>query len=228
MVALTGKRIVRPLLTAALLVTTLAVAPAHAAADQVPAQSIAAARALPLGSTVTVAGVATTPSGAFESSFYDKGFAIQDRTAGIYLKLATDLKVAPGRHTRITGKLTNSSGLLTLVPATPAAVTLGRAGIPPRPEWRATGGVGEASEGRLVRVLARITKPVLDDLPYGRKVFVNDGSGELTIFVNTQTGIDLSRLRVGQWVRVSGFSSQYDTHYEIDPRFPRDLVVLPG
>ncbi|GAA2836258.1 single stranded DNA-binding domain-containing protein [Crossiella cryophila] len=227
MVALTGKRFVRHLLTATLLVTALGAAPAHAA-PAAPPQSIAAARALPLGSTVTVAGVATTPSGAFESSFYDKGFAIQDRTAGIYLKLATDLKVAPGRHARITGKLTNSSGLLTIVPATPDAVTLGRTGVPPRPEWRATGGVGEVSEGRLVRVLARITKPVQNDLPYGRKVFVDDGSGELTIFVNTQTGIDLSRLRVGQWVRVSGFSSQYDTHYEIDPRFPRDLVVLPG
>ncbi len=52
---------------------------------------------------------------------------------------------------------------------------------------------------------------------------MNDGSGELTIFVNTQTGIDLTGLAAGQTVSVTGFSSQYDTHYEIDPRFPSDI-----
>lgn len=188
--------------------------------------SIRAARALPLGSTVTVSGVASTPSGVFESSFYDKGFAIQDRGAGIYIKTKVDLKVQPGRRIRVTGVLTDSSGLLTIVPASPAAVTLGHNTIPPRSTPRRTGRIGEATEGLLVRTTATITKPVHLDPPYGAKFFVDDGSGELTIFVNTQTGIDLSGLKVGQLVRVTGFSAQYTDHYEIDPRGPRDIVVL--
>ncbi|MBP2478461.1 DNA/RNA endonuclease YhcR with UshA esterase domain [Crossiella equi] len=207
-----------------LLVAVLALsatpAPVAAASDVL---SIQAARARPLGTEVTVSGVATTPSGAFESSFYDKGFAIQDRTAGIYLKLDTDLGVEPGRRTTVTGVLTDSSGLLTLTKAT---VKLGGHGVVPRPEHRRTGRVDESSEGRLVHVVAKVSKPVKQDPPYGAKLFVDDGSGELTVFVNTQTGISLDGYRPGQWVRVTGFSSQYDDHYEIDPRSPRDLSAL--
>jgi hypothetical protein len=42
---------------------------------------IAAARALPLGSTVTVKGTVTAPSGVFVSGTFDQGFAIRIRVA---------------------------------------------------------------------------------------------------------------------------------------------------
>ncbi len=186
--------------------------------------SIAQARTLPLGTVVTVDGVATTPSGAFESSFFDKGFGLQDRSAGIYVSIAVDLNITPGTQVRVTGTLRDSSGLLILVPADPAAVVVCGKGLKVRPRLLATGAVDESSEGRLVRVVATITQAPASDLPYGFKFFVDDGSGELTIFVNTQTTIDLTGLAVGQTVSVTGFSSQYTTHYEIDPRFPADIT----
>jgi hypothetical protein len=188
--------------------------------------SIAQARTLPLDTVVTVEGTATTPSGAFESSFFDKGFAIQDRGAGIYVSVAVDLGVAPRDRVRVTGTLRSSAGLRVLVPADPGAVRVRGKGFPVQPRPLATGAVGEATEGLLVRVVATITRAPESDLPYGHKFYVDDGSGELTIFVNTQTGIDLTGLAAGQTVRVTGFSSQYDTHYEIDPRFPADITVL--
>jgi hypothetical protein len=187
--------------------------------------SIAKARTLPLGTVVTVEGTATTPSGAFESSFYDQGFAIQDRSAGIYVSVAVDPHVTPRARVRVTGTLRDSSGLRVLVPNDPAAVRVRGTGPTIHPRPLATAAVGESTEGLLVRVVATITRAPESDLPYGYKFFVDDGSGELTIFVNTQTGIDLTGLAVGQTVRVTGFSSQYDTHYEIDPRFPADIVV---
>lgn len=189
--------------------------------------SIAQARALPPGTVVTVAGSATTPSGAFDSSFFDKGFGLQDLSAGIFISLQTNLGVAPGRLARVTGTLQdNGFGLLLLVPASPADVKLYGTGPRVPAQWINTGGVGESTEGRIVRVFGAITQAPASDLPYGYKFSVNDGSGELTIFVNTQTGIDLSGLRVGQIVSVAGFSSQFDTHYEIDPRFPADILAL--
>ncbi|MEU4742644.1 hypothetical protein AB0G02_19575, partial [Actinosynnema sp. NPDC023658] len=106
-----------------------------------------------------------------------------------------------------------------------AAVLVRDKGPMVQPRLVATGAVGEATEGLLVRVSATITGAPESDLPYGSKFSVDDGSGRLTIFVNTQTGIDLTGLVVGQSVRVTGFSSQYDTHYEIDPRFPSDIAV---
>jgi hypothetical protein len=186
--------------------------------------SIAQARTLPLGTVVTVNGVATTPSGAFESSFFDKGFGLQDRSAGIYVSVAVDLGIAPRTQARVTGTLRDSFGLLILVPDDPADVVVHGKGPTVRPRLLATGAVNESSEGRLVRVIATITRPPESDLPYGFKFFVDDGSGELTIFVNTQTHIDLTGLAAGQTVSVTGFSSQFDTHYEIDPRFPADIT----
>ncbi|HEX6342186.1 hypothetical protein [Umezawaea sp.] len=200
------------------------VAPARADTSHHPV-TIARARTLPLGTVVTVEGTATTPSGAFESSFFDKGFAIQDRSAGIYVSVATDLRVTPRARVRATGTLRDSSGLRVLVPDTPAAVRVRGTGPAVPPKRLATAAVNETTEGLLVRVTATITRAPESDLPYGHKFFVDDGSGELTIFVNTQTGIDLTGLAVGRRVGVTGFSSQYDTHYEIDPRFPADITV---
>jgi len=198
------------------------------AADAAPhAIPIALARVLPAGTVVTVAGSATTPSGAFESSFFDKGFAIQDLTGGIYVSLQTDLGVTVRRQARVTGTLQdNGFGLLLLVPASAADVTLQGTGRKVLPLWLPTGVVSEATEGRLVRAIGTLTRGPESDGQYGDKFFINDGSGELTIFVNTQTGIDLSGLAVGQIVSVTGFSGQFETHYEIDPRFPADVVVL--
>src|SRR6476659_10047686 len=106
------------LLTAALLVvvSTFGAVAAQAAPDAI---SIAQARSLPLGTVVTVDGSVSTPSGAFESSFFDKGFGLQDRSAGIYVSLQTDLGVAPRDQARVTGTLMDSFGLLILVPADP-------------------------------------------------------------------------------------------------------------
>jgi hypothetical protein len=217
---MSSRRRIIPLLLLALV--SAGVAPAQADTSHHPV-SIARARALPLGTVVTVEGTATTPSGAFESSFFDKGFAIQDRSAGIYVSVAVDPHVTPRARVRATGTLRDSSGLRVLVPNTPVAVH--GTGPAVRPKPLATAAVGETTEGLLVRVVATITRAPESDLPYGHKFFVDDGSGELTIFVNTRTGIDLTGLAVGQTVRVTGFSSQYDTHYEIDPRFPADITV---
>ncbi|MFF7636331.1 hypothetical protein ACFZB9_24765 [Kitasatospora sp. NPDC008050] len=188
--------------------------------------SIAAARGLPLGTVVSVEGSVTTPSGAFESSFFDKGFGLQDRTAGIYVSPPTDPHAIPYQRARVTGTLQDRAGLLTIVPADRSGVELGVQGHPVRPQRVRTGEVGEATEGRLIRVAGTITQAPTSDLPYGYKLSVDDGSGVVLIFVNVPTGIDVSRLALGDAVRVTGFSSRFGTHDEIDPRWPHDIEVV--
>ena len=215
-----------PRIAAFLAVLALAGAPLETtAADQPRKISIAEARTLPLGTVVTVAGFVTTPSGAFESSFFDQGFGLQDHTAGIYVSLQTDLGVAPRRRAQVTGTLQDSFGLRILVPADPDEVRLTGTGPLIQPKFLQTSAIGEATEGLLVKVVGTITQAPSSDLPFGFKFFVDDGSGEVQIFVNVQTGIDVSGFSVGQLVSVTGFSSQFDTHYEIDPRRPADIVV---
>lgn len=197
--------------------------PGPAVAAQPRVLSIAQARSLPLGSVVTVDGTATTPSGWLESSSFDKGFAVQDRSAGIYVSVAVDLHIAVRDRLRVTGELRDSFGLLILVPADPAQVRAHGKGPKIRPALRLTGAVNESTEGSLVRVVARVTQAPVSDLPFGYIFHVDDGSGDLTIFVSTQPGIDLSGLAVGRPVSVTGFSGQFDTHYEINPRFQSDI-----
>jgi hypothetical protein len=66
--------------------------PYAAAADVI---SVAEARGLPLGTVVTIDGSVTVPSGAFNSSTGDQGFAIQDHTGGIYASTPDNLGFAP-------------------------------------------------------------------------------------------------------------------------------------
>ena len=213
------------LVAAGLLVTT---APGTAEARPHHSISIAAARALPLGSRVTIEGTASTPSGAFASSFFDVGFGMQDDRAGIYVSLQTDLHVVPGDRVRVTGVLADSFGLLVLLPDAPGDVDRRGHDRPPEARRVATGTVGERTEGLLVSVRAAITRAAVADDGFGFKLFVDDGSGELQIFVNLETGIDVSALAVGQTVKITGFSSQFDVDYEIDPRFPADVITCEG
>src|SRR5262249_34572317 len=147
-----------------------------------PTVDVAVARALPLGTTVTVQGAVTTPSGAFSSSTFDHGFAVQDRSGGIYVSIATDLGLAPRRQVRVTGRLVDSFGQLTLVVGGAGAVKTLGAGPRVTPRPLATGAIGEATEGLLVAVVGTITRPVINDLPFGFQVFIDDGSGETQVF----------------------------------------------
>src|SRR5690349_6699283 len=90
------------LMLAVLAVCTLVTSRVDAAPPSRPL-TIDAARALPLGSRVTVEGSVTTPSGAFASSFFDVGFGLQDRSAGIYVSLQTNPGLSPGDQVRVTG-----------------------------------------------------------------------------------------------------------------------------
>jgi len=184
--------------------------------------AIGDARRLPLGTVVTVEGSVTVPSGAFSSSSFDEGFAIQDGTGGIYVSVATNLGLAVRQRVLVTGQLVDSFGLLTLVPAADSDVEAEGHGRAVRPLWVRTGSVGPANQGLIVRVVGVITQPVEPDPPFGSKVFVDDGSGPIRIFVNTSTGIDVSGLEQGQLLSVIGFSSAFNDP-EIDPRFQSDL-----
>jgi DNA/RNA endonuclease YhcR with UshA esterase domain len=189
--------------------------------------SIAEARSLPLGTVVTIDGSVTVPSGAFSSSTFDQGFAIQDRTGGIYVSTADNLGFDLRQQVRVTGTLGDTvlPGLLVLVDVTD--VKAHGAGPKVAPVSVATGDVGEGTEGSLVRITGTITQPVINDLPFGFIIFVNDGSGEVHVFVCASTGIDVSGLSPGQTIEVTGFSGEFAGSFEVDPRLQSDIRVVP-
>ena len=93
----------------------------------------------------------------------------------------------------------------------------------------ATGQVGMATLGYLISVEGTITQDgVVDDLPYGYKVLLDDGSGVVQVYLSASTNIDprAPYLKPGRQLRVTGFGSQYNTTYEVEPRDRRDLEPI--
>jgi DNA/RNA endonuclease YhcR with UshA esterase domain len=200
---------------------------AHAQPADPKTISIAEARSLPLGTVVTIDGSITVPSGAFSSSTFDQGFAIQDHTGGIYVSVPANPGFGLKQQVRVTGELADTvlPGLLVLINVTDAKAHGSGPKVQALPV--ATGAVGEGTEGKLVRISGTITQPVINDLPYGFIIFIDDGSGEAHSFVSASTGIDVSGLSQGQTIEVTGFSGQFATSYEVDPRTQDDIKVLP-
>ena len=188
--------------------------------------TIAEARSLPLGTIVTIDGAVTVPSGAFSSSTFDQGFAIQDRTGGIYVSVPDNNGFTFRQQVRVTGKLADTvlPGLLVLVDVTEIKVHGSGPKVAPLPV--ATGDVGENTEGQIVKITGTITQPIVNDLPFGFIIFINDGSGEVHSFVCASTGIDVSGLSPGQTVEVTGFSGEFAGSFEVDPRTQDDIRVI--
>ncbi|NMO19841.1 hypothetical protein HPC49_49690 [Pyxidicoccus fallax] len=208
---------------AALLAVVVLAAPGAVVAES-PHDSIAQARQQPLGSTVTVVGVATSFTGAFFPN--DNGFAIQEKKTGIYILDSLDADIQVGQVVRVTGTLTQSFGQVLSVTPTSIEV-LGEANEPP-PHPVKTGDVSEETEGRLVRIKGIIVSDIEDDLPFGFKFAVDDGTGPTFVFVNSGTGIDVSGLEQGQRVVIQGVSGEFLGEYEVDPVFQEDIRVLPS
>jgi DNA/RNA endonuclease YhcR with UshA esterase domain len=183
------------------------------------------ARALVAGSITTIRGTVTVPSGAFVSSTYDQGFAIQDKNGGIYISTQTNHRLKLGDTAEVTGVLGQSYGLTIITPSSARSVVIKRDDDKVTPQRIATGKVNEASEGRLVIIHGIVSQAVASDLPYGYKFYVNDGTGEIQVFVSTSCNLDLSQMSLGQKVSITGFSGQFDTTYEVQPRIQKDIKV---
>ena len=208
----------------ALLVLALVVAP-RAGAQVI---TIAEARSRPAGTLVTVEGAVTVPSGDFASSTFDQGFAIQDETAGIYVSTADKSNLNFHRRVRVIGMVGDDGfGLTVLRPTSLAELVPVGGASAVEPIRLATGDVSEATEGLLVEITGVLSRPIVNDLPFGYQVFVNDGSGETQIFIAASTGINPFRIPLiqnGTAVTVVGFSGQFLTQYEVLPRHRGDIV----
>ena len=197
--------------------------------DAAAVVTIAEARGVDDDAVVTVEGNVSVAPGAFASAMGDQGFALQDDTGGLYVKLDEALDFDVGQRVRVTGTI-GEQAQLRIVTAVPADVATLDGGEAPTPREVTTGEVAEPVEGLLVEVQGAVTQTFQDDSPYGYKLAVDDGSGEVQIFVHIQPDTDaapLQQLIVGDAVRVVGLAAQYETTYEVAPRTAADLEVLP-
>lgn len=189
--------------------------------------TIQEARGSAFGTRVHVAGFVSVVQGTFLSSTGDAGFAIQDDTGGIYITLNTFLDAPQNAKMEVVGDVIDGSGqdvILTNLTGT-KRIFEDKAVVP---QDFKTSEIGESTEGLIVRVKGTVTKAVVDNKPYGFKAFVDDGSGEVQIFINLVNNtplIDTAKLTVGATVQITGYSSQFESTYEVLPRRSTDLVI---
>lgn len=215
-----------PIWTLLLLCAPLTGCPAEPPGDVIEDPiDIADARALAADEEATIEGYVTVAPGTFYSAIGDQGFAIQDATGGIYVSVPDALDLDLGQHVRVSGRLAQIAQFTTLVAySEDVEVQTGTMDVAPRSV--ATGEVGEPTEGELIEVYGTVTQMIMDDSPYGFKVYVDDGSGEVQVFIHIIDGVpvvDLSLLSVGEMISTVGLSAQYETTYEVTPRMTEDL-----
>ena len=93
-----------------------------ACGDDEPGTSIEEARAGASGAVVTVEGHVSVPPGAFVSAMGDQGFAIQDDTGGVYVKLEEKQAYGLGERLRVTGTM-DEQNQLRILKAVPGDIT---------------------------------------------------------------------------------------------------------
>ena len=135
--------------------------------------SIAAARAAPADTRVTVTGTVTFPPGILEHTLY-----IQDATGGVkvYLRSGDYPPLAVGDTLRVTGWTRPFHGETEISVPAPSYLTLLGPGSPPAPAYLRTGQMGEAHEGRLVLIMGGVVKfeP--------QAITLDDGSGPARVY----------------------------------------------
>lgn len=189
--------------------------------------SISEARAKATGTEVTVEGTVTVAPGDFASATGDQGFAVQDSSGGVYVTITEKQSFGLGAKVRVTGTV-DEQNMLGVLKAEPSGVELLDGTGQVSPKSVGTGAVNESVEGQLIKVSGKVSQTFQDDTPYGYKLYINDGSGEIQIFAHISAGFDkaaLQALTAGQQITVVGFASQFDTTYEVAPRQPSDLTT---
>ena len=191
--------------------------------------TIAAARALPDGSTAQLQGVLTTALGALESG--RTGF-VQDTTGGIalYLDAAYASPIPAGTLVRATGVTGSRYGQRTLRVSSADVAILALAGLP-APLDVSTGGAVEVLEGLRLRVAGIVTESPAE-LADGLGITVDDGSGGVRVIVGPDA-LGGMTVTTGDAVTAIGPLGQRDSSgtgiggYRLFATLPDEFAMVP-
>lgn len=194
--------------------------------------SIADARSRPVGSIVTVLGVVTAEAGRLG---IPSVIVIADATGGMAVRLpAGSTPPARGRQLLVSGPTAAPYGQLEIRPTTGHVDDLGTEALP-SPISVSGAGLGEATEGRLVVIVATqkgvARKSVTGDLT----VDLVDGAGtKVRVMVDASSGITTADLRASTRYRLTGVVGQRSTRtgaldgYRIWLRDRADIALAPA
>lgn len=173
-------------------------------------------RALELGESVKFRAVVSVEPGVLgKTLFYVAGSGIQ-----IYSYRKDFPDIATGDIIDVSGILQESSDEMRVRITGKDAISIVSHGATPLPKTTETGDISEETEGYLVSLKGEVIEV---RWPY---VFVDDGSGEVRVYIKKSTGIEKRKLYAGDELSVTGIVSQTAAGYRVLPRYESDIVLI--
>lgn len=177
--------------------------------------TLALARTLNKGSTITIQGVVTVPPGTFSEHY----FYVTDDSGGmqIYSSKKDLPPLALGDKISVVGRLSQANGLPRVNIASARAIDILATKQILEQENMALGDIDESTAGKLVTVTGEIT-----DVK-GNQLYLDDGETEGVVYLKTATHIDRSRLKAGTNLQIAGIVEQTKNGWQIWPRSNEDI-----
>lgn len=174
-----------------------------------------------LGERVTIRGVVTSGSGKFFDVIY-----LQDETGGITVfgSFPTDKIIPEGAILQVTGVIDQYNGdtELKFDDFYRDILWIGWTSVY-EPKYFRTGDLNlEKNEGWLVKTEGYVTK-IIDS----STCKIDDGSGEIIIFIDGYIGTLPEGLKIGDYLYVIGLSGEYSEGHRIRVRSETDISFVP-
>lgn len=164
-------------------------------------------------SWVSVEGVVSAPPGPLgEQVIYLAGSGIQ-----VYFSKGSWPQLELGSRVKLTAQVGMAYGETRLKLAEAQDISVLKTEAPPEPHVVETGEIDEDKEGWLVTVAGEVVETD------GDTFYVDDGSGEVKIFIKETTGINKPAMKKGTKVTVTGVVSHTTSGYRVLPRFQEDV-----
>lgn len=164
-------------------------------------------------SWVSVEGVVSAPPGPLgEQVIYLAGSGIQ-----VYFSKGSWPKLELGSRVKLTAQVGTAYGETRLKLAEAKDLTVLKVEAAPEPHVVETGEIDEDKEGWLITVAGEVVETD------GDTFYVDDGSGEVKIFIKETTGIDKPAMKKGTKVTITGVVSHTTSGYRLLPRFQDDV-----
>jgi hypothetical protein len=184
------------------------------AGTQIKVVAIKDLRSYSIGEKVEIEGVVSVAPGSLgERVMYLAGSGVQVYSYNGFPELVI------GDRVKLTGEIGQTAGETRIKLSASADVIKTSNDEAPEPHGVKTGEVKEDKEGWLVRVSGKVAQTS------GNTFYVDDGSGEVKIYINSNTGIDKPKMSKGMVVTITGVVSQTASGYRILPRFQDDVRV---
>ena len=181
--------------------------------EQIEVMNIRTARSKEKGSAVKVEGIITVIPGVLS----DKYFYVQDKSAGIqiyfYEEDFPELKL--GDEIEVQGEISFSEAKIKISSGEDINILSSDDTISPK--LVETGKIDESLEGMLVTVSGQVAKTS------GSTFYLDDGSGEVKVYIIKSTEIKKPEMGKGDWFTITGVVSETSSGYRILPRYQDDV-----